>query len=53
MAQGAPLESAFCEVLGEGDQAGPVLMGLILVGDNRAAHMHSGWRAIGNLLIPV
>lgn len=29
VAPGAPLESAFCEVLGEGGQAGPVLMGLI------------------------
>lgn len=50
MAQGGPLESAFCEVLGEDDQAGPEYVdGLYSVGDNRAALVHSRWRVTGNL----
>lgn len=49
MAHGAPLESAFCEVLGEDDQTGPECVHGLIEAETTAAHMHSRWRVIGNL----
>lgn len=52
MAHGAPLESAFCEVLGEDDQTGPECVHGLIEADNSSAHaqqMEGDWES----LIPV